>query len=85
MFGAVLGADYSLSTTDLGYGASDSVVVVEANTTSTFKVLGAGDSLTVNACGKWDFQLYSVAPLLPNGELAGVWTGFGWLGGWCGA
>ena len=75
VFGAVLGADYSLSTTDLGYGASDSVVVVEANTTSTFKVLGAGDSLTVNACGKWDFQLYSVAPLLANGELVQL--------GWC--
>jgi hypothetical protein len=67
VFGAVLASDYPVSTTDLGYGPSDSVVVIEANTTSTFSVVAPGASLTVKACGKWDFQLYSVAPLLPNG------------------
>jgi hypothetical protein len=70
VFGAVLASDYPVSTTDLGYGPSDSVVVIEANTTSTFSVLAPGASLTVKACGKWDFQLYSVAPLLPNGVCA---------------
>jgi hypothetical protein len=27
---------------------------------------GAG-SITINACGSYDFQVYSIAPVLPNG------------------
>jgi hypothetical protein len=49
------------------YGPSDKVVVIEANTTSTYSLIPAGGSLTVKACAKWDFQLYSVSPILPNG------------------
>jgi hypothetical protein len=49
------------------YGPSDTVVVIEANTTSTYSLIHAGGALTVKACAKWDFQLYSVAPVLPNG------------------
>lgn len=67
VLGAVLNSDYTLPIADLGYGPSDTVVVIEANTTSTYSLIHAGGALTVKACAKWDFQLYSVAPVLPNG------------------
>ena len=68
VFGAVLASDYNISLLDVGYGPSDTAVVIEANTTREYTVLGATSVFTVSKCDKWDFQLYSIAPILPNGE-----------------
>jgi len=67
VFVATLNAPYALPLEAVGYPSTSSVAVIEANTTSTVTVLGPGSSLTAKACGRYDFQLYSIAPVLPNG------------------
>jgi len=67
VFVANLNASYALPLEAVGYPSTSSVAVIEANTTSTVTVLGPGSSLTAKACGRYDFQLYSIAPVLPNG------------------
>lgn len=66
VFAAALTADYALPVSALGY--TGSVAVIEANSTSSVSVLGANGVITTKACGKYDFQLYSVAPVLSNGK-----------------
>lgn len=68
VFVAQLKTDYLLTLEALGYPSTVSVAVVEANTTSSVKVIPAGGGFTVNQCGQYDFQVYSVAPILSNGE-----------------
>jgi hypothetical protein len=73
----LLGAPYSLSITEMGYGATDALVAVEVNATSTVLSLSSGQSLSVPACGKMDFRLYAVSPRLWNG-----WAVLGELSKW---
>lgn len=70
MLVALLVSPYELSTVDIGYAATDVVTMIEANTTSHVNVLKAGGTFTANACGKFDFQLYSFSPVMPNGARA---------------
>jgi hypothetical protein len=65
VFVAELEVDWSLPVSSLGY--SGTVVVVESNSTGTPQVIEGGGSLNAVACGKWDFQVYSVSPVLSNG------------------
>jgi len=67
VFGATLAASYDVSLTTVGYPSTASVAVIEANTTSSVTVLAPGAAVTVKACDRYDFQLYSLAPVLPNG------------------
>ena len=70
---AVLEADYELSIAkDMGM-AIDSMSVTgfahyEANTTGTVVVTtSSSPTIALKACGKWDFQLHAVAPIMQNG------------------
>jgi hypothetical protein len=75
VMGAVLRSDYTLSIAhDLGMGSGPHVYY-EANATSN--VSRGSSSIAMKACGKWDFQLYAVAPVLPNG-----WTLLGETNKW---
>ena len=67
VFGANLVSDYTINKTDAGFNPSDTLVAFEANSTSAVSVVGPGQGVTVKACGKYDFQLYTLAPVLPNG------------------
>ena len=67
VFGATLTSAYSVPLAYLGFHAEQTVVMFEANTTSTVTVLSANASVPVAACDKFDFQLYSIAPVYPNG------------------
>ena len=68
VFAATLKSGYQLHITEVGIGSAESVAVIEANATDAVTVIPAGGSLAVPACGKSDFRLYSLSPVLPNGE-----------------
>ncbi len=70
VFAVNMVASYKLSTVDIGYAPTDVVTMIEANTTSHVNVLKVGGIFTANACGKFDFQLYSFSPVMPNGVRA---------------
>jgi hypothetical protein len=70
VFVANLAADYTISLAQLGYAPGSVVVAVEANASSTapqFQLVDASTPLAVKACHKYDFQLYTLSPVLPNG------------------
>ena len=60
---AVLQSDYQLSLAK-DMGMSGAHVHYEANTSSS---VSRSPTIPLKTCGKWDFQLYAVAPVLPNG------------------
>ena len=62
---------FSLSTypypSQLGYTSTDNLVAFESNTTSTVVPFGINQPLQLSPCGLYNFQLYTVAPVLGNG------------------
>jgi hypothetical protein len=66
VLGAVLDADRVVPFSALGLAAATTqrYVAYEANSTSTILV---GDSIKLTKCGKYDFQVFAVAPVLGNG------------------
>jgi len=65
VLGATLAKDRAVAYgADLGLPAGTAFVAYEANASS--KVI-LGSSLQLSACGKWDFQLWAIAPILGNG------------------
>lgn len=67
LLGATLTAPLSVSLADLGLSANQNYVAYETNTSSTLKQLNGTSMIDLEVCGKWDFQLWSLAPLLANG------------------
>jgi hypothetical protein len=77
---------YNLSVVALGYKATDRLVAVQAHSPEQLKQLATGEggtattaaaTLQIEACGLRDFQLWTVAPVLPNG-----WALLGEPGKW---
>ena len=65
VLGATLSADVAVSLSrDLWLPAGPHVAY-EANSTSTVRVTTEG--VMLRQCGKWDFQLWAIAPVLGNG------------------
>ena len=62
---ATLASQYTLPTAALGY--TGEVLIVEANETTVAFDVPAGGAITVPMCGKFDFRLFSVAPVFNNG------------------
>lgn len=60
---AVLQSDYQLSLAK-DMGMTGAHVHYEANTSSS---VSRSPTIPLKTCGKWDFQLHAVAPVLPNG------------------
>ena len=64
---------YNLSMAELGYRSpATKLAVVEARTPTVARVISGGaapasGSLEIAACGEDDFQLFTIAPVLPNG------------------
>lgn len=66
LMGATLSKDVDVSLADMGLAAK-TYVAYEANTTSTVVSLSGSSTISLKACGKWDFQLWALAPVLGNG------------------
>jgi len=63
-----------------GGAAAAQLVAVEANATGTLASWGGDTPLALKACGRYDFQLFNVAPREANGwallgEVAAKWVG----------
>lgn len=58
---------YDLKPAELMYEASTKLMVFEANSTSTVSELSADKPLGIKKSDKYDFQLYTVAPVEANG------------------
>lgn len=72
-----LAADYKLPLTDLGYAASDQLVVMESNTSHVLSTVSGASMWLAPACGQYDFRLFHVAPLI-----AGRWAVIGETSKW---
>lgn len=81
VLGAVLSNDRAVSyAADLNLATGRKYVAYEANTTSTVTV--GADSIAFKECGKWDFQVWAIAPVLANSGSASGWTLLGEQSKW---
>ena len=71
VMGATLESDRAFSMRDVGLDPSTSYMGYESNSTATmvpfYSSLQGGTQLRLHKCGKWDFQVWALAPVLPNG------------------
>jgi len=77
---ATLASDYALPLSDLeGIRDQQEYVVAEHNSTADVRRINGSGTLTLAACGRWDFQLYTLSPVEPNGFSVqgevGKWVG----------
>lgn len=59
--------DYNVSIAEIGYKESTVLLAFEQNSTNVVQKVDASHPLTAKACGQFDFQFYTLAPILSNG------------------
>ena len=62
---------YKLSLEELGHPAGTMLVAVEANTSSVMLTVGDAQPLPISPCGQWDFQVFTLSPVVQGWALLG--------------